>query len=113
MSLAKVDEPRELKRMIKELNKVLGDDRGKGVLLYNKLPQYLWSAWSNELKKLGIDWREFLSIISRHSDLIADWAVGEKLTWEELLSKLNESIQTHSKAKAGRGVSLDAFVKKT
>lgn len=119
MSLLELEEPRELKQMIKNLNTVLGTGtsgargRGKGLLVYNKLPQYIWSSWSKELKKLGIEWGEFLSVISKHSDLIVEWAVEEKISWKEYLTKLREVLLTYSKTKTGRRVSLDTFTKKS
>lgn len=117
MSLSEPEEPKELKQMIKELNAVLGSDkvRGKsrGVLVYNKLPQYIWSSWNKELKKLGIDWREFLSIISKNSDLIIEWAVEEKISWGEFLNKLRNALITYSKTKTEKKVSLDFFAKKS
>lgn len=50
MSLAEIKEPTELKHMIKELSRVLEGGKNKGVLIYNKLPQYIWGAWGSELK---------------------------------------------------------------
>ncbi len=116
MSLLDLEEPRELKQMIKNLNTVLGTSktggRGRGLLVYNKLPQYLWGSWSRELKKLGIEWREFLSIVSKNSDLIFEWAVEEKISWRVFLTKLREILINYSKVKTGRRVSLDTFAKK-
>lgn len=116
MSLLDLEEPRELKQMIKKLNIVLGEsktkERGKGLLVYNKLPQYIWSSWGRELKKLGIDWREFLSIVSKNSDLIFEWAVEEKISWREILSKLRDILMTYSKTKKERRVGLHLYAKK-
>jgi len=116
LSLLDLEEPRELKQMIKNLNTVLGTSktggRGKGLLVYNKLPQYIWSFWNKELKRLGIEWREFLSVISKHSNLIIEWAVEEKISWKEYLTKLWEALITYSKAKTERRIRLNTFAKK-
>lgn len=113
MSLTKVNEPMELKHMIKELSRVLEGGKGRGVLIYNKLPQYLWSVWGGELKKLNISWREFLSIVSKNSHLIAEWAVSEKISWDELLSKLRDSVLEYSRAKStARQPTLDSFIRR-
>lgn len=116
MSLLELEEPKELKQMIKELNTVLGESKargkGKGLLVYNKLPQYIWSSWSRELRKLGIDWREFLSIVSKNSDLIFEWAVEEKISWREFLSKLRDILMAYSKTKIEKRVGLDLYTKK-
>ena len=116
MSLLDLEEPKELKQMIKELNTVLrvSKTRGKskGLLVYNKLPQYIWSSWNKELRKLGIEWREFLSILSKNSGLIIEWAVEEKISWREFLNKLRDILLTYSKTKREKKVSLDLFTKK-
>ncbi|MEM2847385.1 MAG: hypothetical protein QXM79_01275 [Zestosphaera sp.] len=116
MSLLELEEPKELKQMIKELNTVLGGKtrgKSKGLLVYNKLPQYIWSFWNRELRKLGIDWREFLSIVSKNSDLIFEWAVEEKISWREFLSKLRDALTTYSRTKTEKRVSLDSYIKKS
>lgn len=116
MSLLDLEEPKELKQMIKELDTVLraGKARGKskGLLVYNKLPQYIWSSWNKELKKLGIEWREFLSILSKNSELIVEWAVEEKISWREFLNKLRDVLLTYGKTKTEKRVGLDFFAKK-
>jgi len=87
--LRRVNEPVEIKEAIKNLSKLLstkgGKDVSKGALVFNKLPQYLWSSWGNDLKKLGITWQEFLKIISKNSNLIVKWAVNDEISWDELL----------------------------
>ncbi len=110
--MKRIDEPRELKHMIKELSKVLGEGRSgsRGALVYNKLPQYIWSVWGDDLKKQGITWREFLSIISRNSDLIAEWAVSERISWDGLLGKLEESLVSYGKAGVEGRQTLDRFI---
>ncbi len=116
LSLLDLEEPKELKQMIKELNTVLGvskaKGKSKGLLVYNKLPQYIWSSWNKELRKLGIEWREFLSILSKNSGLIIEWAVEEKISWREFLNKLRDILLTYSKTKREKKVSLDLFTKK-
>lgn len=113
--MKRIDEPKELKRMIKELSKVLGKGEGRGgsrgVLIYNKLPQYIWSVWGDDLKKQGITWREFLGILSKNSNLVAEWAISEGISWDELLGKLEESLVSYSKAGVERRqMTLDRFI---
>lgn len=117
LSLLDLEEPKELKQIIKELNTVLrigkAREKSKGLLVYNKLPQYIWSSWNKELRKLGIEWREFLSILSKNSGLIIEWAVKEEISWKEFLNELREILINYSKTKTEKRVSLDFFTKKS
>ncbi|MEM4499092.1 MAG: hypothetical protein QXH57_03150 [Sulfolobales archaeon] len=116
MKLKHVEEPVWIKEMVKSLSKFLtaeeSKSRSRGVLIYNKLPQYLWGAWSDDLKKLNISWQDFLKILSKNSELIINWAVNETIRWDELISKLEEILISYGKVTAGRkGVTLDKFLK--
>ncbi len=117
LELRDVEEPLWIKEMIKSLNRLfeVGELRGKpkGVLIYNKLPQYLWSVWGDELKRLNITWQDFLKIISKNSDLIVDWAVREAVGWEKLLNGLRESIISQSRVVVRRkSLTLDRFLER-
>ncbi|MEM1681008.1 MAG: hypothetical protein QXZ56_07370 [Sulfolobales archaeon] len=116
LELKRVEEPIWIKEMIKNLNKLLiteeSKSKSRGVLIYNKLPQYLWSAWGDDLKRLNISWQDFLKILSRNSELIIDWAVNETVRWDELLNRLEGILLSYGKATVGkRGITLEKFLK--
>jgi hypothetical protein len=113
--LKRVEEPVEIKEAIKNLSKLLstkgGKDVSKGALVFNKLPQYLWSSWGNDLKSLGITWQEFLKIISKNSNLIIKWAVNDEISWDELIKRFEELIMSRGGIESKKGfVTLDKFM---
>lgn len=115
LELKDVEEPLWIKEMIKSLNNILKaeelEDRSKSVLIYNKLPQYLWSAWKDELRRFNITWQEFLKLLSKNSELVINWAINETIKWEDLVNSLKKIISQYSKVAVERkGVTLERFV---
>jgi len=112
--LRRVEEPVEIKEAIKNLSRLLstkGKDLSKGVLVFNKLPQYLWSSWGNDLKNLGITWQEFLKIISKNSNLIVKWAVNDEISWDELIKRFEELIISQRGVESKKEfITLDKFM---
>jgi len=62
----------------------------------------LWSevGWGKELKKYGITWQKFMSIIRDHYPYFYDWVKG-KMSWDEVIRKLIERIEDEIEAKEG------------
>jgi hypothetical protein len=60
----------------------------------NKIPSYLWreGGWSTQLKSRGYNWQDFLKILSLHKKEMIKWS-RNKLSWKELLSKIEETIK--------------------
>ena len=60
----------------------------------NKIPSYLWKegGWSSQLKSMGYNWQSFLKILSLHKKEMIKWS-RNKLSWKELLSKIEETIR--------------------
>jgi len=57
----------------------------------NKLPQYLWSKWRNDLNKKGFSWHIFLRLMkSRNYEAIL-WA-NEKISWDEYILEIIDSV---------------------
>jgi len=60
----------------------------------------LWRSWKDELKRRGITWQDFLEILSLHTKDIVDWAIYDRIGWDELVKRIATSIDSYS-----RGVS--------
>ncbi len=116
LELRRVEEPVWIKEMIRNFSKILESEESKsksrGVLIYNKLPQYIWNAWGKDLKKLGISWQDFLKLLSKNSDAIVDWAVNERMTWDELINTLKEVVLSHGTVAKRESTTLDKFIKR-
>ncbi len=97
-------EPKDVKEFVKGLRQRL-EESEKGysewmdstaVWYGNRLPKYLWSSWKNELAPLGYSWQKFLRIMRLHAQDFILWAIYDKLTWNELISKICETIERYS-----------------
>ncbi|MEM0093337.1 MAG: hypothetical protein QW230_01720 [Thermofilum sp.] len=91
-------EPSELKERLRALHKdlqgALGARGGESAVWVGMLlPSYLWRHWGEELKALGITWQDFLSLLRQHSRDIVSWALEGKLTWQELVRRIVQSIE--------------------
>ena len=58
----------------------------------NELAKYLWNSWKGELRAQGIDWIDFLKMLSEYNSLIVSWAIKDELKWGELAGRLYEAI---------------------
>lgn len=117
LELKRVEEPVLIKEMVKSLSKLMKTEdiksKQKGVLIYNKLPQYLWNAWGEDLRRLNITWQDFLRLLSKNSEVIVDWAVNETITWDELINELRRIILSYGKELTERkSTTLDKYIKK-
>ena len=97
-----VQEPREIKKLIKEVRKRLGNNTdikndSLAVWSFNRLPKYLWDNWKTELKKSGIKWQEFLKILRIHTNDLIQWALYDSLKWEELVKRIKRTLQQYKK----------------
>jgi len=102
MDLPIIEEPKDIKSFIKSVRAGLGgspdiDWDSLAVWSFNKLPKYLWENWKNELKKNGITWQKFLTILRFHTSDIVDWALYDKLTWKELIERISSTIERYSR----------------
>lgn len=54
----------------------------------------LWTdaGWGKELKKLGITWQRFLSVVRDHFPYFLDWVNG-KASWSYVINKLIERLK--------------------
>ena len=101
MGLPVPKEPTEIKALMKSVRKNLGqgDDiehDSLAVWSFNKLPKYLWEQWKGELKKRGITWQKFLRILKLRTVDIIDWGLKESLTWEDLIERIEDTINSYS-----------------
>lgn len=117
LELKDVEEPLWIKEMIKNLNNILRTEdlgsKSKSVLIYNKLPQYLWSVWRDDLRRFNITWQDFLKLLSKNSELVINWAVNETLSWEDLINSLKKIILHYSRvAIEKKGITLEKFLKR-
>ena len=62
------------------------------VWAFNLLPKYLWRYWRKELKREGITWQEFLSILRYETKHIREWAFGD-LPWRKLVNEIIDSLE--------------------
>ena len=90
-------EPIEVKDFILALRSQLGRTStinwdSMAVWAGNKIPQYLWSYWRNELSKKGFTWQSFLRLMKYRTDDAILWAY-DRITWREFLDKVLEAIE--------------------
>ena len=87
----------EIRRFIKAVREQLGPTSGVdwdsfAVWAGNKIPQYLWATWKEELKSRGITWPKFLRVMRYRTGDAIRWFYG-RITWEEFVEEVIESIE--------------------
>jgi len=97
MVLQAPKEPREIKDLIKSVRSRLGANRSIkydsfAVWSFNQLPKYLWESWKDILKENKVSWQDFLAILKLHTKDMIDWALYDRISWEELVSRITETI---------------------
>jgi len=97
------EEPTDIKSFIRSVRAGLGDSTNVdydslAVWSFNKLPKYLWETWRDELLKIGITWQGFLRILRLHTIDIIEWALRDSLNWEQLVKRIEESINNYSRS---------------
>ena len=68
--------------------------------LGNRLPKYVWGYWGKELRKLGIRWQDFLSLLSELGEEVNAW-VSDELSWEEFITSLKARLPSRGEGQAG------------
>jgi len=89
-------EPIEIKKQMIDVRIHFGngdniDWDSQAVWFRNALPTYLWNEWKIILVDYGFTWPKFLKYIKYYTHDMIRW-MREKITWEELIQKLKDSI---------------------
>lgn len=96
MGIDPPEEPVEIKKQILELRGSLGSnnkiDWKLAVWYGNRIPQYLWGAWKEELAKKGFTWQKFLKLLRYRTDDAFLWVAGE-MSWRDFMKKVLESLE--------------------
>ncbi|PUA31712.1 MAG: hypothetical protein B7O98_08800 [Zestosphaera tikiterensis] len=103
IGLSTPEEPKDVKNFIKSVRAGLGESPNMdydslAVWSFNRLPKYLWKLWGDELIKRGITWQKFLRILKLHTIDIVEWALRDSLSWEELVKRIEKSIDSYSRS---------------
>lgn len=59
----------------------------------NKLPQYLWHEWKEELKPRGFTWQKFLKLLRTRTDTVLAWFKGIR-KWEDTAKDIINLIES-------------------
>ena len=107
MGLNMPPEPVEIKNFIKGVRKRIEEMEGPQVFddwmnstavwYGNRLPSYLWNMWRDKLVSLGYSWQSFLKVLRRHTEDLILWALYDKISWEQLVYKIIDSIEKYRK----------------
>lgn len=62
----------------------------------NRLSRYLWRAWRNELVNHGYSWQKFLRVLRLHTQDMVLWAIYDKLSWSDLVSRIIDSVNRYA-----------------
>ena len=98
MGLPIPDEPEDVKSFIRDVRSRLGPEKNidwdnLAVWAFNRLPKYLWSVWKEDLKAHGVTWQKFLKILRFHTLDMVDWALYDKLEWQDLIKRILSTIE--------------------
>ena len=107
MGLPVPREPVEIKALIRSVRKKVGDvndidSDSLAVWSFNRLPKYLWECWKAELKSRGITWQKFLRILKLRTMDVIEWGLYDRLGWEELVKRIEHTIETYSEWGGGK-----------
>ena len=96
-------EPVEIKSLIKDVRVRLAKEGYAGadcdslsVWSFNRMPKYLWNEWGRDLKREGITWQEFLKILKLHTIDLIEWALYDRLEWEDMVRRIECTIETYA-----------------
>jgi len=111
MGLPVPREPIEIKEFVKVVRRRLTvsgsssdvDYDSLAVWSFNRLPKYLWEQWKTDLKSRGITWQKFLRILKLHTIDMIEWALRDSLSWNELVKRIENSVNNYSSASGGEG----------
>ncbi len=59
----------------------------------NKLPQYLWNNWKDQLKIKGWTWQKFLKLLRYTEKETILWRKN-KISWKDLINKIIELFKS-------------------
>ena len=101
MGLPTPPEPQDIKSFIREQRKQWGnipdiDCDALAVWAFNKLPSYLWRHWKQHLEPRGYTWQKFLKVLRYVTNDIIEWALYDRITWNELISKIVHVLERYS-----------------
>lgn len=90
-------EPDEVKKKILDLRETLDSDEridwdSLSVWYGNRIPQYLWNSWKDELREKGYSWQKFLRLMKYRTDDAILWARGS-ISWEDFANRVIESVE--------------------
>jgi len=96
-SLEVPPEPQQIKEFISVLRTRLIEDTGinwdsLAVWGGNKIPQYLWNEWREQLVIRDFTWQKFLRLIKYQTSGAILWA-HERITWERFVKKIIDDIE--------------------
>ncbi|MEK7208081.1 MAG: hypothetical protein AAB699_00855 [Patescibacteria group bacterium] len=98
MSLHIPKEPQEVKAWIAHLESLSGPStdikwENLNVWYGNKLPQYLWHEWKNELKPQGFTWQKFSRLLRMRTDKMVGWFKGLN-SWQTLAEDIRDLLES-------------------
>ncbi|WFO74941.1 hypothetical protein J4526_07665 [Desulfurococcaceae archaeon MEX13E-LK6-19] len=104
MDLPVPPEPKDIKIFIKEQRKRLGsapdiDYDSLAVWYLNKLPSYLWRHWKQVLESKGYTWQKFIKVLKYSTNDVIEWALYDKLEWNELVNRLSNILNRYATIK--------------
>lgn len=93
MDLSQPPEPINWKQKDKSNHDLVWEQDTLHIWLGNKLPSYLWkdAGWSSDLKKEGINWQQFLKVLSLHKKHLIQWH-RNRISWKQLLHEIEETL---------------------
>ena len=88
-----------MKKALKAL--LAAGQEGKYVVFTgNKLPKYFWDNLNEEIRLKGGTWQTLLKTLSANYKIVEDW-IKDKISWEELVDAILESIQSTHELRLG------------
>jgi len=101
MGLPVPEEPNSIKALIRSVREKIGNANNinsdsLAVWSFNRLPKYLWESWKTELKSRGITWQKFLRILKLRTMDVIEWGLYDRLSWDELVKKIENTIEMYS-----------------
>ena len=82
---------------MKSVRKQMGDSTidwdSFSVWAANKLPQYLWNEWKDELKPQGFTWQKFSRLLRMRTDKMVGWLKGLNV-WNDLANDIIDLIKS-------------------
>ena len=94
-SLQPPPEPVDIREALSELAKTSGP-APYIVFAGNRLAKYLWDHWKNQLKQMGLTWRDLLRAMSRTVNKALAWITGEA-SWQEYVEAIAETLEASSR----------------